>query len=86
MLGSTEAVGIALAFALLALAIAHVALVVGLARKGAYARALAALVVPPFAPFWGWRAGLRRATRVWLAALVLYTFLLVCCATLFATS
>jgi hypothetical protein len=52
---------------------AHVALVVGLARKGGWARALAALVVPPLAPWWGYGAGLRVATIAWCAALALYT-------------
>lgn len=69
--------GIALALAVTALAMAHVALAAGLARRRAYGRALLALVVPPLAPFWGWQAGLRRTSLVWLAALAVYTLVLV---------
>lgn len=52
---------------------AHVALVAGLARKRAWGRAAVALVVPPLAPWWGYREGLRTATIAWCAALALYT-------------
>jgi hypothetical protein len=51
---------------------AHVALVVALARRRAWKHALLALVVPPLAPWWGYRAGLRVATIAWCAALALY--------------
>jgi hypothetical protein len=74
--------GIALALALALLAGAHLALVVGLARKGTHrrvwrVRAAVSLLVMPLAPWWGWEAGLRRTTIVWGAALALYTLGLV---------
>jgi nitrate/nitrite transporter NarK len=50
-----------------------VGIVIGLARRHAYGHAMVALVVPPLAAWWGWRAGLRRTTLVWGAALALYT-------------
>jgi hypothetical protein len=70
--------GIALAVALAVLAGAHLGLVYGIARRGgggalACARAAVCLLVVPLAPWWGWRAGLRRTTMVWGAALALYT-------------
>jgi hypothetical protein len=67
--------GVALGLALLLLFAAHVALVAGLLRRRAYGRAAAALVLPPLAPFWGGRLGLRRTVYVWGAALGLYTLL-----------
>ena len=51
---------------------AHLALVAGLARKRDWRRAAVALLVPPLAPWWGYREGLRVATIVWCAALALY--------------
>jgi len=51
---------------------AHVALVAGLARRRPSWRAVVALLVPPLAPWWGYRAGLRVATIAWCAALALY--------------
>jgi hypothetical protein len=62
-----------IAAALVVLLAAHGTLVVGLARKGPWHRAAAALLVPPLAPWWGYRAGLRVATIAWCAALALYT-------------
>jgi hypothetical protein len=35
-------------------------------------RGLVALVVPPLAPVWAWRAGLRARSGLWLASLVAY--------------
>ena len=35
-------------------------------------RGLVALVVPPLAPIWGWRAGMRARTGLWVASLVAY--------------
>ncbi len=61
-----------LASALAVFLAAHVALVAGLARKRTWGRALVALLVPPLAPWWGYRAGLRVATIAWCAALALY--------------
>jgi hypothetical protein len=51
---------------------AHLALVAGLARKRMWWHAVVAFVVPPLAPWWGYRAGLRVATIAWCAALALY--------------
>jgi hypothetical protein len=64
--------GIVVAVALVGFVATDVALVVGLARKGPWWRALAALAVPPLAPWWGWSAGMRRRAIAWGAALGLY--------------
>lgn len=64
--------GTALALALVAFVGAHLALVAGLARRGAWGRAAAALVVAPLAPWWGWGEGMRLRVAAWGAALVLY--------------
>jgi hypothetical protein len=64
--------GIALAAALVAFAVAHVALVAGLARRGPWWRAVLALAAPPLAPWWGWREGMRSRTIAWGTALFLY--------------
>jgi hypothetical protein len=64
--------GLALALVLAAFVAAHVALVVGLARRHSWSRAVVALLVPPLAPWWGWEAGLRLRTLAWGAALALY--------------
>jgi hypothetical protein len=60
--------------ALLAMLGAHVALLVRVTRGIGILRALVALVVPPLAPLWGWRAGARLPVYTWLVALLLYTF------------
>jgi hypothetical protein len=62
-----------LAAALAIFVAAHGVLVVGLARRRAWGRAAIALLVPPLAPWWGYRAGMRVATLAWCAALLLYT-------------
>jgi hypothetical protein len=49
---------------------AHVAIVVGL--RGDWLRAVLALLVPPLAPVWGWRAGMRHRVYAWTIALALY--------------
>jgi hypothetical protein len=64
--------GVALAVVLAVFSAAHVVLVAGLARSRAWGRAVVAFVVPPLAPWWGYRAGLRIPTIVWCAALALY--------------
>jgi uncharacterized membrane protein YdcZ (DUF606 family) len=65
--------GIALAALLAMFACAHVTIAVGLTgRSRQPRRALIALLVPPLAPWWAWRAGLRAQTIVWGAALALY--------------
>jgi hypothetical protein len=65
--------GFCLAAALAAFVAAHGTLVVGLARRRAWGPAALALVVPPLAPWWGYRAGMRGPSVAWCAALVLYT-------------
>ncbi len=69
--------GGALAAVLAALLGAHAVLLLGVARRLGWTRALAALLLPPLAPFWGWQAGLRRTSFVWGAALAAYTLALV---------
>jgi hypothetical protein len=67
--------GIALAIVLGAFVAAHGVLVAGLARgSGTRRRALLALIVPPLAPWWGYRAGMRLRALAWAAALALYAF------------
>jgi hypothetical protein len=51
---------------------AHVALTIGLARHGPRARAVAAFFVPPLAPYWGWRDGMRRRGVLWGVAAISY--------------
>jgi hypothetical protein len=55
---------------------AHVALLVGLARRRPWWRALAALVVPPLAPIWGWNEMPRRA-HAWAIAFAAYAVVVV---------
>ncbi|HZU85515.1 MAG TPA: hypothetical protein VE987_21445 [Polyangiaceae bacterium] len=64
--------GVALGVVLVAFGAAHGALVVGLAATRPRWRALAALLVAPLAPWWGWQAGMRRRTAAWGLALALY--------------
>ncbi|HEY8087654.1 MAG TPA: hypothetical protein VIF09_07415 [Polyangiaceae bacterium] len=65
--------GYCLAATLVVFAAAHVALVVGLARRGSWRRAALAMVVAPLAPWWGRTAGMRVVAIAWCAALALYT-------------
>jgi len=69
--------GVALAIALASFVAAHVAIVVALARNGAWLRAAGALVLPPLAPWWAWdrRARARPLALAWLGALVAYAAL-----------
>lgn len=63
--------GLVLGFA--TLVTAHVALALRLAlRERPRWRGLVALVVPPLAVIWGFRAGFRRNAVVWLVAVVVY--------------
>jgi hypothetical protein len=51
----------------------HVALAARLARiREARWRGLAALVVPPLAPIYGFREGWRRSSTLWLVAVTVY--------------
>jgi len=40
-------------------------------------RGLVALLVPPLAPIWAYRAGRRRAATVWIMAVVVYAIALI---------
>jgi hypothetical protein len=64
--------GIVLSLALLVLGVAHAALVVGLAVRRWWGAALLALLLPPLAPWSGWRCGMRGRAIAWLAAFVSY--------------
>jgi hypothetical protein len=67
--------GIALAIVLGVFVAAHVTLVAGLARSGAsnaWVRALAALLVAPLAPWWGYRRGMRWQSYAWVGAVIAY--------------
>jgi hypothetical protein len=62
----------ALVVAFATLVTAHVTLALGLLRRTPRWRAPVALVVPPLAPFWGWLAGMRARSIVWVTAVVVY--------------
>ncbi len=71
----------AVALALLVLAFAtlvtvHVTLAAGLAARAPRWRGPLALVLPPLAPWWGWRTRMRARTVVWLVAAAIYVALL----------
>ena len=51
---------------------AHVSLLGSLVMLRPRYRAAVALVHPPLAPYWGWRAGFRRRVYTWATALLLY--------------
>ena len=52
--------------------VAHVTLVIGLARRGPWWRGLVALVVPPLAPLWGYEARLKGRVTLWVLTLAVY--------------
>jgi hypothetical protein len=52
----------------------HLALVYGLVYRRPRWRALAALVVPPLAPWWGWREHRKRSV-LWILAVAGYLIL-----------
>jgi hypothetical protein len=62
----------ALILAFAAFVTSHVALVAGLARVPPRKRALLALFVPPFALYWGFRAGMVVRATLWLASVLAY--------------
>ena len=51
---------------------AHISLVFGLAARRPRWRGAVVLVLPPLAPYWGIRSGLRGRSFVWLGALIAY--------------
>lgn len=58
--------------ALLTHAAAHVTIAVRFARARAWKSAVLALLLPPLAPLWGWRAGMRAPVYAWTGALAVY--------------
>jgi hypothetical protein len=52
----------------------HVALLVSLFRTPPVYMAVMAVVLPPLAPYYGWRRGLRTRTFLWLGGLLAYAF------------
>jgi hypothetical protein len=68
-------VGATLLVALAVQLTAHVALVVGLARRKPRWRALVAAIVPPLAPVWGWSEMPKRA-RAWAIAFTAYALVI----------
>ena len=50
----------------------HLALAVGLTLRRPRWRGAAALVVPPLAPYWGFRASMRKRVIIWIAAVCVY--------------
>jgi cell shape-determining protein MreD len=70
----TSFVTVLLVASLAALIVAHIALVIGLAQlqPRVWWRPLLAILLPPLAPYWGTRHGLRLRTYAWLAAIALY--------------
>lgn len=61
-----------LAAALLVHAAAHVAIAVGLARRREWRKAALGFFLPPLAPVWAWRAGMRMLVRAWAGSLGVY--------------
>ena len=55
----------------------HVAIAFGLARRKPRWRALVALVLPPFAPYWAWHEHMRLRMGFWVGGLVVYVTALV---------
>lgn len=51
---------------------AHVSLLVGLLLRHPRWRAPVALVMPPLAPYWGYDAGMRFRTLIWVGAVCVY--------------
>jgi len=51
---------------------AHLAIALRFAAGRRWRRALLALVLPPLAPVWGWRAGMRAPVYAWTGALAVY--------------
>jgi hypothetical protein len=54
------------------LSTAHVTLAIGLARRHPRFRGLLALIIPPLAPWWGWRARMPVRSASWIVAAVAY--------------
>jgi hypothetical protein len=63
---------IALIFSAGVLLSTHLALSVGLARRGPWQRGLVAFLVPPLAPLWGYHGKLHKRSLIWIVALVIH--------------
>ena len=63
-------VAVVVAFA--TLLTAHVTLVFGLAARSPRWRGVVGAVVPPLAPFWGSRAGMKGRSFMWVAGALAY--------------
>jgi hypothetical protein len=66
--------GLVVAFAVLC--VAHLGLVLGLARRPARWRALVALVIVPLAPMWGRTERMHARVVAWIVSACAYGFLL----------
>jgi hypothetical protein len=62
----------ALVVAFATLLTVHVTLALGLMRRTPRWHGALALVVPPLAPWWGWREGMRVRAAIWLLAAPAY--------------
>jgi hypothetical protein len=51
---------------------AHCAIAATFATKRDWRRAALAFVLPPLAPVWGWRSGMRTLVYAWTVALAAY--------------
>jgi hypothetical protein len=71
MLGETILFAV-LVVAFAAWTTAHGMLVLGLLRRPRPWRAPVALLLPPLAPFWGWRHKMRWRAGLWLVAAAVY--------------
>ncbi len=58
--------------ALLAHLGAHITIVARFALARSFGRAALAFFLPPLAPLWGWRDGMRAPVYAWTGALALY--------------
>ncbi len=70
-----EALVVSLLVAFAALATAHIALVLGLARRSPRWRAIVALPALPLAPYWGVRSGMHVRAGLWIASATAYAAL-----------
>ena len=60
-----------------ALVTTHLALAVLLLLRSPWWRGLVALVIPPFAPYYGWESGLKVGAAIWVVAIFVYSVALI---------